>query len=362
MFNESIRERSMIVVAGLMTAGIMVIGCSKQPETTATPPVAPASSIASSDIFTQPIERKMPDASTVLVVVNGTEITLGEFNKEMEGMMRRMQGRVRPEQMAQMQMQMRDQLLDNLITRQVLLDTVKAQGITISSEEFDEAVEQMTDTLPPGMTMNDMLAQAGMSEEEFRKTLTMELQVRKLLESTTGGAPEITDEELQAFYTENEAQFSRDESVSASHILISTDATDSEDDKAAKLEKINDLRRQLLEGADFAELAAEHSTCPSRAQGGSLGQFERGRMVPQFETAAFSQEIGEIGEVVETQFGYHIVKVTAKNNAGAVPLEEVKEQLSQYLGNQKQQKALQTYIEGLKENANISFPGMPDAN
>ena len=348
------------LVACVLAAGFAVTGCSKATESS-NAPAAPAPAIASSDIFTQPIERKMPDPSTVLAVVNGTEITLAEFNKEMEGMMSRMQGRVPPERMGQMQMQMRDQLLDNMITRQVLLDTVKAENIEVEAADFDEAVESLSETLPPGVTLNDMLAQSGMTEEDFRKTLTMELQIRKLIESKTGGPAVSTDEEILAFYTENESQFTRDETVAASHILIGTEPTDSAEEKAAKRQQLEDIRQQLVDGADFATLAGEHSSCPSRAQGGSLGQFERGRMVPAFEQAAFSQEVGTVGEVVETQFGYHLIKVTERSEPGITPLDEVKDQLVTFLNNRKQQQVVQEYVESLKENANISFPGVPGA-
>jgi len=355
-------SRLTIMTAGLIAAGLALAGCSKPAETPSAPDAPAVSAVTSPNLFSQPIENKMPADSTVLAVVNGTEITVGQFNKEMEVMMSRMQGRVPPERMGQMQAQMRDQLLDNMVTRQVLIDKVKADNIEVSPADFDEAVETLTSTLPPGVSLNDMLAQTGMSEEEFRKTLMSELQIRKLIEANTDTSKEITDEELLAFYNENAEQFTQGESVAASHILIGTEPTDTPEVKEAKRQELEAIRQQILEGGDFAALAGEHSSCPSRAQGGDLGRFERGRMVPAFEQAAFSQNVGEIGEIVETQFGYHLIKVTDRSEAGATPLEEVKEQLSSYLSNQKQQKGIQEYVEGLKESADVKFPGTPAAN
>jgi len=349
----------------LTAAGLIVAGCGKKPETISAPADAAvatetASSVTSPDLFTKPIGGNVPDPSTVLAVVNGTEITLGQFNKEMDVMMGRMQGRVPPERLGQMRTQMRDQLLDNLITRQVLIDQVKAESIAINDEEFNEAVTELTGSLPPGVTLNDMLAQAQTSEEEFKSTLTTELQIRKLIEAQTGKPVPATDEEIETFYSENQDQFERPESVSASHILIGIEPTDTEEAKAAKRKEAEDVREQLVAGGDFAALAGEHSTCPSKAQGGNLGSFPRGRMVPEFEEAAFTQDVGAIGEIVETQFGYHVIKVDERSDAGTTPLDEVKEQLGQYLANQKQQKTVQTYIEALREKANVSFPGTPD--
>jgi peptidyl-prolyl cis-trans isomerase C len=307
-------------------------------------------------------QQAEPDPSTVLATVNGTDITMGEFNKEMEVMMNRMQGRVPPERLGQMRMQMRDQLLDNLITRQVLLDQVKADNIAVTSEEFDEAVGELTANLPDGVTLNDMLAQTETSEEEFKKTLTSELEIRKLIENHTGKPTDATDEEIETFYKENQEQFERPETVTASHILIGTEPTDSDEAKAAKRAELEAIKKQLDEGGDFAALAGEHSTCPSKAQGGNLGSFPKGRMVPEFEDAAFSQEVGKVGDIVETQFGYHLIKVDERNDAGITPLEEIKEQLGKYLASQKQQESVQTYIEGLRKTADVKVAGGESAS
>jgi peptidyl-prolyl cis-trans isomerase C len=342
------------LVAGLFASALLVTGCSNAADKpSADAPAAPAPA----DFLSTPGTPAMPDPSTVLAVVNGSEITLGEFNKEMDVMISRMQGRVPPERIGQMRMQMRDQLLDSLITRQLLIEATDNADIELGEGEFDEAVARLTEGMPPGMTLNDMLAQANTSEEEFRKTLTTELKVRKLIETQAGEPVDPTDEELQAFYEENQQQFEQPETVEASHILIGIEAGATDEEKAAARAELETIREQLLADGDFAALAAEHSSCPSKAQGGNLGRFPRGRMVPAFEEAAFTQEIGTVGEVVETQFGYHLIKVIDRDEAGLTPLDEVKEQLSQYLAGQKQQEVVQAFIETLREKAEITFPG-----
>lgn len=344
----------------ILSVGLFTVGCSNAADEAAKLPAeTPTKAVAT------PIEATMPDPSTVLATVNGTDITLAEFNKEMDVMVGRMQGRVPPERLGQMRMQMRDQLLENLITRQILVDKVKADNITVTPEEFDEAVATLTESLPEGVTLNDMLAQTETTEEEFKSTLTMELQIRKLLEGQTGGEVKATDEEIEAFYKDNQEQFERPETVEASHILIGIEATETDEQKAEKRKQLEAIREQLVAGGDFAALAAEHSSCPSKAQGGNLGRFPRGRMVPEFETAAFTQDVGAVGEIVETQFGYHLIKVEGRDEAGTTPLDEVREQLAQYLANQKQQDVVKTYIEQLREKADVAFPGgepVPAAN
>lgn len=359
MFMSCSSSRTVAIALGILSVGVITTGCSKAGNNGSGNEAVPA------EVSIPTLETSMPDPSTVLATVNGTDITLGEFNKEMDVMASRMQGRVPPERMGQMRMQMRDQLLENMITRQILIDQVKAQNIEVSAEEFDEAVSMLTASIPEGMTLNDMLAQTGTTEDEFKSTLTMELQIRKLLEGQGGETATASDEEIEAFYTENKEQFEQPESVNASHILIGTEPTDTDEQKAEKRKQLEAIREQLVAGGDFAALASEHSSCPSKAQGGDLGSFTRGRMVPEFEEAAFTQEVGAIGDIVETQFGYHLIKVTEKTPAGVTPLEDVKERLGEYLGNQKQQDVIRTYIEGLREKAKVDYPGgapVPAAN
>ena len=312
---------------------------------------------ALADAMKSQAEEPKLDPSTVLATVNGTKITQGEFDKEMEVMVNRMQGRVPPERLGQMRAQMRDQLLDNMITRQLLVDEVKAEKIEVSKEDFDKAVAELTENLPEGVTLNDMLAKTETSEDEFKTTLTSELEIRKLIESKTGKPAKATDEEIDTFYKENQKQFEHPETVSASHILIGTEPTDTAEQKEAKRKELEDIRKQIVDGADFAKMAGDHSTCPSKAQGGNLGSFPRGRMVPEFEEAAFSQKVGEVGDIVETQFGYHLIRVDEKTEAGVTPLAEIKDKLGEYLGNQKQQETVQTYIENLRKGAKVEMAG-----
>ena len=141
------------------------------------------------------------------------------------------------------------------------------------------------------------------------------------------------------------------ETVAASHILLKI--PDGADDaaKAALKKQATELRQQLVNGADFAEAAREHSTCPSSKRGGDLGTFRRGQMVKAFEEAAFSQEPGTIGEVIETRFGYHIIRVAERNDAGAIP----DDRLTEMIRRQKDQQRRADYMKSLKADANVTY-------
>jgi len=146
----------------------------------------------------------------------------------------------------------------------------------------------------------------------------------------------VSEADIAGFYYENKEKFIAPESVHASHILVDDEATAN-----AILEEING-------GLSFEEAAEKHSKCPSKAQGGDLGFFQRGRMVPEFEEAAFAMDAGEISKPVQTQFGFHLIKVVEKQASEVSPLEEVKPQLTQQLVTMKQQEVYYKKIEELK--------------
>lgn len=151
----------------------------------------------------------------------------------------------------------------------------------------------------------------------------------------------ITDEEVKKFYDEHKAELMGGETVEASHILVDTK------------EKAEEILAEINEGKiSFEDAAKEHSSCPSSQQGGNLGQFGRGQMVPEFDKAVFEMNDGEIAGPVQTQFGYHLIKLNKKNEAKEIPFDEIKAQLSQKVLSDKQQAAYASKLNQLK----ILFP------
>lgn len=233
--------------------------------------------------------------------------------------------------------------------RQIMLGEVAKQGISLSDSEFAEVKSELAAELPPGTSLETYMAETGTTEDEMRE----QMAVRKMIVAKADAVAKPTDEEIQKFYDENKEGFTQGETVSASHILIKVDPTDDEAAKAAKRARIEDLRKQALEGADFAELAKANSDCPSASAGGDLGSFGRGQMVPEFEDAAFAQPVGSVGDVVETQFGYHLIKVTEHQTAKAIDFNEAKPRISDILYSQKQQDVVKAYVENLREQADV---------
>lgn len=147
----------------------------------------------------------------------------------------------------------------------------------------------------------------------------------------------IEEDEVKSFFEENKSLFSQQESIAASHILVE------EKDKA------DFVLSKLNEGISFEDAAKEYSTCPSKEAGGSLGEFGRGQMVPEFEEAAFNMEVGSISQPVKTQFGYHIIKLDKKSEESEVQFEDVKPEVEKQVLVKKQEEKYKSKIDALKE-------------
>lgn len=143
------------------------------------------------------------------------------------------------------------------------------------------------------------------------------------------------------------------EEVKASHILIKVEPTADDATKAAARKKIEDLQQKLKAGGDFAELAKENSEGPSNVRGGDLGYFKRGQMVKPFEDVAYSMKIDEVSDLVETRFGYHLIKVSDKKPEQTLAYADVKDKIAQRLKQEKVEKDATLYVEDLKKGAKI---------
>lgn len=177
--------------------------------------------------------------------------------------------------------------------------------------------------------------------QRIKEQLLTQYAISKTVDSIT-----VTDIEARKFYDENRDQFSAQPVVSASHILV-----DSE-------EKANDILSQINSGAiSFEDAARQHSSCPSARQGGSLGEFSRGQMVPEFDQAVFDMKEGELRGPVKTQFGYHLIRLDARKTGEPVTFDEAAPQIKAHLLEEKRQKAYQSRVNQLKILYPVERPG-----
>ena len=307
---------------------------SAAPEAPAAAPAAEAAPAAAADPAAAPAPAADPAA--VAATVNGHDITEGEIQDMLDRFMAQMGGRIPPGQLEAVLPQIRENILNELVMRQIMRDAVEEAGIELTDEDYQHDLGELAEALPEGITVEQYLEESGATEDDLREQMKMRRLVLRQVES----ASEPDEAEVRAFYDENRDGFAQPESVTASHILIAFEDGDDDAAKAAKRERLAGIRQQILDGADFAELAAANSDCPSKNNGGDLGSFGRGQMVPPFEDAAFSQEPGQVGDIVETSFGYHLIKVTDHQEGKTPDFDEVKDRIAELLSAQRQRMAV----------------------
>jgi peptidyl-prolyl cis-trans isomerase C len=302
-----------------------------------------------------PEVKRVPLPAGVEVRVNGADIKSTEVDQLAKAMvMRGKQGAAPPApEMVEMA---RKNAVEQLINAELLYHA----GLKLEIPELDKKLEEEyqgeVKRFPNPGAYEQALKSAGMDEAGLRILLKKRYVVNNLLEKEVVSKVTVTDEEISQFYERNKANFKRPESVRASHILVESKPTATPEEKKAAREKAEGLLKQLKEGKDFAELAKAESACPSKAQGGDLNFFGKGQMVPEFEKAAFALKPGELSDVVETQFGFHIIKLTEKKPEETVPLDEVKDRIKQYITEEKSQKAVMEYVNALRKDADVAFP------
>ncbi len=242
----------------------------------------------------------------VMAEVNGGSITTGDFERELKNL---------PEYLKAMAdtPQGRKEMLDTMVIRELILQQAAKDGLD-KGPEIEEKLQ------------------------DLKKRLIVESFLKKKVETEA----QVSDADLQKFYEQNKDKFKSGEQIKASHILVKTE-------KEAK-----DILAQIKAGGNFEELAKKNSVDSSSAKGGDLGWFGKGSMVPVFEKAALALKENQVSDVVKSDFGFHIIKLTGKRAAGIRPLEEVKDQIKGAIMPTKQQEVFQKIKEELKKAAKIT--------
>jgi peptidyl-prolyl cis-trans isomerase C len=310
----------------------------------------------------------------IAVTVNGVDVLESDIEKLVKPqleMIAKQSAQLPPKFAEQYEKQLREQAIEQTIRRHLLDEKVKEANIVITDEEVMSMIEEIATSQKEPLTIEEFkkkMAEYGQSFEEVKMEIREGLARNKFMEGQWAGKINVTEEDAQKYYQENPRQFETPEQVRASHILIKPEFTDPNVDpnvdpnedkakaRAKAREKAGNLLKQIKDGADFAELAKSHSTCPSAPQGGDLGFFPRGETTPAFEKTAFELEIGKISEIVETDYGYHIIKVTDHKDASTTSFDQAKNDIIKQLTQKKRSEIAEDYIESLTVSANIIYP------
>lgn len=331
-----------------LVLALALSACSKDnPAAASNAPAAQAGAPAATDAPAKPVPAQLPE---VIARVNGETIGKGELEKAIKNV----EGRAGQPVPANERDRVYRGILDQLIAYRLLMQETRTRKIDVPEAEIEARVAQIRQQFPSEDVFKQTLAQQNMSIEQLREDARGDMRVAKMLETEVNVGVTVQPQDVDAFYKQNPDKFKQGERVRASHILIRTPENADAKTKDEARAKAADVLTQVKGGKDFGELAKHYSQDPgSAANGGDLGYFMQGQMVGRFEQAAFSMKPGEISQVVETPFGFHIIKVADRQAARAVPLEEVKPQIEQFLQNQQRQQKTDAFVSTLKAKGKV---------
>jgi peptidyl-prolyl cis-trans isomerase C len=296
-------------------------------------------------------QEKKP-AGSKAAEINGVVITKEQFDKELNVHLDRVSRQGKPMADAQLATLKKD-ILEGLIEREILYQESQKAGIKIKDQPVDQQLAAIKKRFPTEAEYTNALSKMNLTEDEIKAQISRGLAIRELIDKQIASKIVITDAETKAYYDDNPQLFKQSEQVKASHILIKVDSGADDAKKSESLKKIKDIQQKINGGGDFAELAKEYSEGPSNTRGGDLGYFRRGQMVKPFEDTAFSMKADEVSDIVETRFGYHIIKVYDIKPEQTLAYADVKDKLNQRMKQEKIEKEANQYINQLKKDAKI---------
>jgi peptidyl-prolyl cis-trans isomerase C len=326
----------------------MAVACQKPATTPAASQPAAASAPAPAKPAPKPVPAVLPE---VIADCNGDKIPKAEFENAVRAVEQRAGGQIPPEK--------RDEIyrgvLDDLVAYRLLKQEVKARNLTVADTDVDARIAAFKQQAGSDANFKAALQAQQMTEAKLREDARTDLMVGKLLDQEVNQKILVKPTDIAAFYEKNPDRFKQGETLRASHILVAVPAQATDAQRAASKARAEAALKAVKAGGDFAKLARQYSNDSSAQRGGDLGFFPRGQMVPAFEAAAFALAVGQVSDLVETQYGYHIIKATEKRPARVVPFAEVAGQIEQFLEQEQRQQKGKALVDEIKAKGKVEI-------
>jgi peptidyl-prolyl cis-trans isomerase C len=344
------------VTSKLIVTGVLAVSlaCRKAPaepvaaQTAAPPaPTAATAQVAAA----KPVPAQLPP---VVARVNGDSITKEDFERAIKNLEVRA-GQPVP---AERRNEVYRGVLDQLIGYKLLAQEATARKVTITDAEVDGGVSRIQSQFPNEEAFKKAIADQGLTLEKLKEQTRVEMVVNKVLQTEVEPKISVTDQQISEFYEQNKTRFMQGEAVHASHILVRVPENADAKVKADARKKAEGILERVKRGGpgDFATIASETSEDPGSApRGGDLGFFTKGQMVPAFEAAAFALEPGAVSGIVETPFGFHVIKVIEKRAPQVVVLDSAKPQIKEFLTQKQRQEKGQAFVAELKAKGKVEI-------
>lgn len=285
--------------------------------------------------------------------VNGTEITNFRLERHFEeylaGQRRHVSSMINP----RVYKKLKREALDQLIERELLWQAARGAGVTVPDDDVRAALQALQAQLKSREAFLHKLEQAGFDEPRYADYVRQALAGTKYLQVRTAESSAVSDTDVAAYYANNRHRFQQPESVRARHILLRLAAGATPEQRAAARAKLEHIRAELLDGADFADLARRYSEDTSASAGGGLGVVARGRMVKAFDEALFALAPGAVSEVIQTHAGLHVIRADERFAAGEVPLDDVRASIRARLADERRARQAREIVERLRAAAAV---------
>lgn len=332
-------------LACLLVLAAAVVACKK-------PATAPAASATATPAATPAPPKPVPEVlPEVIADCNGDKIVKAEFEAAVRTIEQRAGGAVPPEK--------RDEILrgvlDDLVAYRLLKQEVQQRQLAVSDAEVDARIAAFKQQAGSEANFRAALQAQQITEAKLRDDARLDLMVARLLDQEVNQKILVKPSDISAFYEKNPDRFQQPESMRAAHILVVVPPGADDKTRATLRARADTALKAAKAGQDFARLARQYSQDASAERGGDLGFFPRGQMVGPFEDAAFALAPGQVSDLVETQFGFHIIKATEKRPARVVPFVEAAAQIQEFLEQQQRQEMSKALVDQLKAKGKVEI-------
>ena len=291
----------------------------------------------------------------VIAKINGQPIYEDQLSGDVNKSLKKWKKYGMRQQTPELTYRLQTKSLNKVIDDELVIQAAQKIKVTDLDKKVDQKISEMKKRYGTDKQFEDHLQKRNLTKQKLRENLTKQVYVDEYLIQKGISDPDIPEAQIREFYDSSPENYARKETIKVSHILIKVDESAGPEEKEKAYLKIEEIRKEIIGGKDFAEMAKEHSQCNSAAGGGSLRYIERGYMPKEFDEVAFAIEKNTVSKIVETKFGYHIILVTDKMPGGIAPYEEVRDFIKKYLQKDESKKKLAEHIALLKEKATIEI-------
>lgn len=303
-----------------------------------------------------PLAVSAETVSKIVAVVNGINLSEADLNQEVNIIMPMNQpfhGKISDEKIKKV----RSDAMKILVDYELRAQDASSKGIKISQAVIDEEMNKMVKKFKSKEALAAAYKGAGFTKKTFLRIMERRLLAEKILASEVDDKVSVTPEKIKNYYDSNSSKYNMPEQFRASHILIKVDPGASQEQRKAFRVNADAILKRIKDGEKFEEIAINESDDPSKIKGGDLGYFHAGQTVAEFEEALTKLKVGEISDVVESLYGYHIIRLTDRRPPRQIPFDDIQDKIKKDLISSQKSNLLEEWMGGLYKKAKITYPG-----